>query len=202
MLPINISAKRLVTGFFAVVLSGANLSFLFLNLRLFEILTFKEYFSLPVPDNFFAYNPYIVYTLFGTPIIFSVDNLSAVFCFLTTFLTFICIIITWKDPSFCTTNFYLLLFFLCFSLFHVFTCMNLLFFYLLFELTLVPMFIIILTWGSRQRKVYAAYLFFLYTVAGSFLLLFGIILLYSQTNTLFITSLYYLHLPYNLQLIV
>jgi len=74
-------------------------------------------------------------------------------------------------------------------LLHTFTSINLLLFYIFFEISLVPMFLLILLWGSRQRKVHAAYLFFFYTAVGSFFLLLGLLFLFFKTNTLFLPTL-------------
>ena len=60
----------------------------------------------------------------------------------------------------------------------VFTCLDLFFFYIFFEAVLIPMFLVIGIWGSRQRKVRAAYLFFLYTLLGSLFMLISIIYIY------------------------
>ena len=62
------------------------------------------------------------------------------------------------------------------------------------------MILFIFFWGSRQRKVHATYVFFFYTVFGSFFLLVGLLYLYLITNTLLISFLFYLKLPYNFQL--
>ena len=60
-------------------------------------------------------------------------------------------------------------------LFLVFTILDLLLFYVFFESVLIPMFIIIGVWGSRERKIRAAYFFFLYTLFGSILMLFAVV---------------------------
>jgi proton-translocating NADH-quinone oxidoreductase chain M len=65
----------------------------------------------------------------------------------------------------------------------VFSILDLLFFYIFFESILIPMFVIIGVWGSRERKIRAAYLFFFYTLVGSVLMLAGILYIYSQTGT-------------------
>lgn len=64
----------------------------------------------------------------------------------------------------------------------VFTSFNLFFFYLFWELVLIPMFFFILKWGGPNRN-YAAYKFFIYTHAGSLLMLVGFMVLYSYTST-------------------
>lgn len=65
----------------------------------------------------------------------------------------------------------------------VFTVLNVLVFYIFFESVLIPMFIIVGVWGSRARKVRAAYMFFLYTLVGSVLMLLGILYIYSEFGT-------------------
>ena len=52
------------------------------------------------------------------------------------------------------------------------------------------MYIIIGVWGSRERKIRAAYQFFLYTLLGSVLMLLGILMIYAQTGTTQVELLY------------
>jgi len=118
------------------------------------------------------------------PIVFSFDAISLVFGFLTFFLVAVCIAITWCSVTFNASFYLFLLWMLEFALLHTFTSQNLLLFYIFFEITLIPMFLMIILWGSRQRKVHAMYVFFFYTVCGSILLLTGILLLYNFTGTL------------------
>jgi len=65
----------------------------------------------------------------------------------------------------------------------VFCVRDLLLFYIFFESVLIPMFIIIGVWGSRERKVRASYMFFLYTLFGSVLMLISILFIYFKTGT-------------------
>lgn len=65
----------------------------------------------------------------------------------------------------------------------VFCMLDLLLFYVFFESVLLPMFLIIGVWGSRERKIRAAYQFFLYTLIGSLFMLLAILLIYFQTGT-------------------
>lgn len=64
-----------------------------------------------------------------------------------------------------------------------FTTMDLFCFYIFFEAVLIPMFFIIGRWGSRARRVKAAYAFFLYTLFGSLFMLFGLFYLYMLTGS-------------------
>ena len=52
---------------------------------------------------------------------------------------------------------------------------NLFFFFIFFEAVLIPMYLIVGIWGGRNRKINASYYFFLYTLFGSFFLLYGIL---------------------------
>lgn len=65
----------------------------------------------------------------------------------------------------------------------VFTIIDLVGFYILFEGVLIPMVLIIGIWGSREEKVLAAYYFFFYTFIGSVFMLLAIFFLYDQTGT-------------------
>jgi len=65
----------------------------------------------------------------------------------------------------------------------VFTILDILGFYVLFEAILIPMYLIIGIWGSRKEKVSASYYFFFYTLIGSLLMLVGILYLYNVAGT-------------------
>lgn len=65
----------------------------------------------------------------------------------------------------------------------VFSTLDLLLFYIFFESILIPMYLIVGVWGSRERKIRAAYFFFLYTLLGSVLMLVSILYIYYQTGT-------------------
>lgn len=65
-----------------------------------------------------------------------------------------------------------------------FAVTDLFYFFILFETLLIPMFLVIGIWGARERKIKAAYYFFLYTLAGSLCMLFGMFYLYFLTGSL------------------
>jgi proton-translocating NADH-quinone oxidoreductase chain M len=65
----------------------------------------------------------------------------------------------------------------------VFCILDLVLFYIFFESVLIPMFLIVGIWGSRERKVRAAYMLFLYTLIGSVLMLLAILYIYSVAGT-------------------
>lgn len=110
------------------------------------------------------------------------DGISLFFILLTTFLIPVCILVGWMGEvavkEYCIA--FLVLETLTCALFSV---LDLLLFYVFFESVLIPMFIIIGVWGSRERKIRAAYQFFLYTLFGSVLLLLAILVLYFQAGS-------------------
>jgi proton-translocating NADH-quinone oxidoreductase chain M len=65
----------------------------------------------------------------------------------------------------------------------VFSVLDILVFYIFFESILIPMYLIIGIWGSRTRKIKAAYQFFIYTLIGSVLMLLAIFFIYFETGT-------------------
>jgi NADH-quinone oxidoreductase subunit M len=111
------------------------------------------------------------------------DGISLCFLLLTAFIMPICVFACGTiDLNYKQFIIYLLLIELFLTLSFLVT--NLFFFYVFFESVLIPMFIIIGVWGARDRKINAAYYFFLYTLFGSFFLLFGILYLYTLTESL------------------
>lgn len=99
-----------------------------------------------------------------------VDGVSVLFVLLTAFLMPLCILASWSTIKERVVDYmiaFLVLETLCIG---VFTALDLFLFYIFFEGTLVPMFIIIGVWGGANR-IYAAYKFFLYTLLGSVLML-------------------------------
>lgn len=115
-------------------------------------------------------------------ITFGIDGLSVSFLFLSALLIFLCIIFIWDEPKF--KEYAINLFAIGFFLALVFTVQNILLFYVFFEAILIPMYIIIGVWGSRERKIRAVYLFFFYTLVGSLITLLGILYIFAKTGTL------------------
>lgn len=116
-------------------------------------------------------------------IVFGVDGISLFFVLLTTFLIPICILVSWNSVEIYVKEYCIAFLILESLLIAVFSVADLLLFYLFFESVLIPMFLIIGIWGSRERKIRAAYQFFLYTLLGSVLMLLAILLIYFQTGT-------------------
>jgi proton-translocating NADH-quinone oxidoreductase chain M len=114
---------------------------------------------------------------------FGIDGVSLFFVILTTMLIPICLLISWNSFTY-LLKLYLLLFLIMESmLIGVFCILDLLLFYIFFESVLIPMFLIIGIWGSRERKIRAAFLFFLYTLFGSVAMLISILYIYYHVGT-------------------
>jgi len=110
------------------------------------------------------------------------DGLSMVFLLLTLFIFPILFLAAWSvtlQPK----QFWNYLLAMELLLVLTFSTLDILYFYVLFESLLIPMFILIGVWGARERKIKAAYYFFLYTLFGSLFMLFGIFYLYFLTGS-------------------
>nr|YP_010323270.1 NADH dehydrogenase subunit 4 [Leptophyton benayahui]UKP88405.1 NADH dehydrogenase subunit 4 [Leptophyton benayahui] len=116
--------------------------------------------------------------------LFAIDGISAFFIVLSTLLVPICILVSWRAPLFLVKEFVIALLGIELLLIGVFSTLNLLVFYVLFESILIPMFILIGVWGTRPEKTRAAYYFFFYTLAGSVLMLISIATIYRITGTI------------------
>jgi len=110
-----------------------------------------------------------------------VDGLSIWFVPLTAFITVIAVLAGWKAIGERVAQYYAAFLVMSGLLIGVFSAADGLLFYVFFEATLVPMYIIIGVWGGPNR-VYAAIKFFLYTLLGSLLLLVAFVYLYQNSN--------------------
>ena len=110
------------------------------------------------------------------------DGLSLWLVILTTLLTPIAVLVSWKYIDQRVKAFYAFLLLLEFGVIGVFVSLDLFLFYVFWEVSLVPMYFLIGIWG-HERRIYAAVKFFLYTMAGSVLMLGAIIYLYTQAGT-------------------
>jgi len=112
----------------------------------------------------------------------AIDGVSLWLVILSTLLTPICVLISWKSIDKHVKAFYAFLLLLEFGLVGVFCALDLFLFFVFWEVSLVPMYFLIGVWG-HERRIYSAIKFFLYTMAGSALMLVGIIYLYNRTGT-------------------
>ena len=111
------------------------------------------------------------------------DGISLFFILLTTLLIPLCLLASWNSVNTQVKNYLILFLLMEFFLIGVFCVLDLLLFYIFFESVLIPMYLIIGIWGSRERKIRAAYFFFLYTLLGSVLMLLAILYIYYQVGT-------------------
>jgi NADH-quinone oxidoreductase subunit M len=119
----------------------------------------------------------------GAEYFIGVDGLSLLLVLLTTFLTPLCVLISWNDIRLKTKQFYALLLILETGILGVFVALDLFLFYLFWEAMLIPMYFLIGVWGGPNR-IYAAVKFFLYTIAGSLLMLVAILFVYNTHQQL------------------
>lgn len=120
-----------------------------------------------------------------------IDGISLFFIILTTFLIPICMLISYETINKNIKEYFILYFILEFCLIISFSVLDLLIFYIFFESVLIPIFLIIGIWGSRERKIKASYLFFIYTLSGSLFMFIAIIHLFLTVGTTDYQILYY-----------
>jgi len=109
------------------------------------------------------------------------DGISLWLVILTTFLTPLCVLISWTSIHERVKEFFILLLILETALIGVFVALDLFLFYFFWEATLIPMALLIGIYG-HGRRVYAAVKFFLYTMIASVFMLAGILWLYANTT--------------------
>ncbi len=111
-----------------------------------------------------------------------IDGISLWLVVLTTFLTPLCVLISWKSIHERVKEFFILLLVLETGLIGVFVSLDLFLFYFFWEATLIPMALLIGMYG-HGRRVYAAIKFFLYTMIASVFMLAAILWLYAKTGS-------------------
>jgi NADH-quinone oxidoreductase subunit M len=111
-----------------------------------------------------------------------VDGISMFLVILTTFLTPISVLASWSSINTRVKEFFIMLLMLEVGVIGVFLSLDLFLFFLFWEVMLIPMALLIGIWG-HERRIYAAVKFVLYTMAGSILMLVGIVWLYNATGT-------------------
>jgi len=127
-----------------------------------------------------------------------VDGISMLFVILTTFLMPFCVLASWKSVENRLKEYMIAFLILEVVMTGVFVSLDVVLFYVFFEATLIPMFVIIGVWGGKDR-VYASYKFFLYTLLGSVLMMLAIMAMYWQSGTTDITELLKFGFPAGMQ---
>src|SRR2546422_566161 len=140
----------------------------------------------------------------GAKYLIGIDGISLLLVMLTTVIGFLAILSSWNAVEERVKEYYAMFLIMQTAMIGVFISLDFFLFYVFWELVLVPMYFIIGVWGG-PRKLYAAIKFFLYTLAGSVLMLLGILTLYFQyhaqfgTYTFEISELMKLDMPLGLQ---
>lgn len=127
-----------------------------------------------------------------------VDGISMLFVVLTAFLMPFCILASWKSVDFRVKEYMVAFLILEALVIGVFCALDMFLFYVFFEASLIPMFIIIGVWGG-QRRVYASLKFFLYTLLGSVLMLIAMMAMYFTAGTMDIPTLLAYDFPASMQ---
>src|SRR3954462_2538903 len=140
----------------------------------------------------------------GAEYFLGVDGLSTLLILLTTLMGAIAVLSSWTAITERVKEYYIFLLVLQTGMLGAFMSLDFLLFFLFWEVMLVPMYFLIGIWGSANR-LYSAIKFFLYTLAGSVLMLLGILALYFHNHTVTgvytfdITQFQRLNIPYDLQ---
>ncbi len=110
-----------------------------------------------------------------------VDGISILLILLTTIIMPFCVLASWSYIKTRVQAFMICILIMETAMIGVFVALDFVLFYILWEAMLIPMYLLIGIWGG-PRKIYASVKFFLYTLAGSILLLVGIIWLYTSND--------------------
>ncbi|MBB3770450.1 NADH-quinone oxidoreductase subunit M [Angulomicrobium tetraedrale] len=127
-----------------------------------------------------------------------VDGISLPFLLLTTLLMPMCILASWESIQVRVKEYMICFLVLETLMIGTFASLDLLQFYIFFEGGLIPMFIIIGVWGGK-RRIYATFKFFLYTLAGSVLMMLAIMAMYWQAGSTDIAALLKFNFPPGMQ---
>jgi len=128
-----------------------------------------------------------------------VDGISVLFVVLTAFLMPLAIVASWEAIQERVAEYMIAFLVLETLMIGVFCALDIVVFYIFFEGALIPMFLIIGIWGGKNR-LYAAYKFFLYTLAGSVLMLAAILTMIGVAKTSSIPDLMAYHFAPNMQI--
>jgi len=160
--------SRLISNYFLMFLSVYLCSmFLFLNKSIF---------------NFNEIVYFMTFDWFNLRYFFGIDAISIFFVLLCSFLLFMCIILNWY-LSYRINLFLFLIILSMVCLLNVFFTTDIFILFIFFEFIVFPLFLLVGIFGSRERKVYAAYLLFVYTLFGSIFALFVFFYFYFITGS-------------------
>jgi len=143
------------------------------------IISIDIYQALPADGGFLELGDFFRVPGFDYALTLQVDALSVAMLILTAALLILVVFTSWEEKM--QSAYFSLLILFAGPIFGVFMTTNLLWFFIFWEMTLVPMLFLVGIWGG-ERKVYAAIKFFLYTHFASMLMLVGFFLVYKQTG--------------------
>ena len=135
---------------------------------------------------------------FGVGYRMGVDGISVLFVLLSTALVPICILASWETIQTRVREYMLAFLVLETMMVGMFSAQDFVVFYMFFEGVLIPMFLIIGVWGG-PRRVYASFKFFLYTLAGSILMLLALLAIWLHAGTTDLAVLMHTPLPARMQ---
>jgi len=188
MLLTSIFSILLVTLFSLFFVPNSNIQFIRILSLLSSgiVLVLSCFLLVQFDSNSYYFQNVVTYSL-GSGLMnlnfsFGIDGISIFFFVLTSFLIFLCVLFIWNERF--LKEYAINLLFIELLLLLVFSVLDVFLFYIFFEAILIPMFILIGIWGSRERKIRAVYLLFFYTLFGSLLMLVGLLYMYSVTGTL------------------
>ncbi len=136
---------------------------------------------------------------FNIQYLLGVDGISLWLVLLTTFMGPLVILFSWDSIKERTRAYYFAMLVMETAMLGVFLALDLVLFYVFWEISLVPMYFIIGLWGG-PRRIYASVKFFLYTLAGSALMLVAILVMYAVGGTFDLLALQAQNLAYNVQI--
>ena len=128
-----------------------------------------------------------------------IDGISLFMVILSTFLTPLCILASWESIKKRVKEYMIAFLFLETVMIGMFASVDILLFYIFFEAVLIPMYLIIGIWGG-ERRIYASFKFFLYTLLGSVLMLIAIVVIYRLTESMSIETLQGNYFTKNIQI--
>ncbi|SEG73194.1 NADH-quinone oxidoreductase subunit M [Nonomuraea solani] len=172
-------APQLLSRAYGLVLSGLTLALSLLMLATFD-------YGAPARVQFEIDQPWI--PGLGLRFHLGVDGISLPLIALTALLTFLCFVYLFKDGQSRPRALVFTLLVLEVGMIGTFLALDLLLFFVFFEIVLIPMYFLIGIWGGEGRRA-ASIKFILYTLLGSVVMLLGLLLVWAQTGTLDIVAL-------------
>ncbi len=167
----------LIASALMLLIGGENAKRAALILALAELLLFG-YAALNYNGNASAFSMNIPWLPFGANFAVSMDGISFLMVLLTTLLMPLIVLASFKGEY--SNRFYSLMFLMQMALIGVFTAMDGFLFYIFWELALIPIYFICLIWGGEKRGR-ITFKFFVYTLAGSLVMLAGLLFVYFAT---------------------